>query len=58
MKQSDSQTQLNPASAQQRRLGNTVGLSRGEAQHVYRSPFTCSERFVPLQIETGSSFGR
>jgi hypothetical protein len=57
MKRSDSQTQLNSTSAQQRRLANTVVLSRVEARHVYRSPFTCFERFLPLQIETGSSFG-
>jgi hypothetical protein len=57
MKRSDSQTQLNLASAQQRRLANTVVLSRGAARHVHRSPFTCFEIFLPLQIETGSSFG-
>jgi hypothetical protein len=25
---------------------------------VYRSPFTCFKRFLPLNFKTGSSFGR
>jgi hypothetical protein len=58
MKRSDSQTQLNSELVQQWRLANTVILSRVEARHVYRSPFTYFERFLQFQIETGSSFGR
>jgi hypothetical protein len=40
MKLLDSQIQLNSASAQQRRLANTVILRHIEARHVYRSPFS------------------
>ena len=46
MKRLVSQIQLNSVSAQQRRLPNTVILR----YNVYRSPFTCFERFLPLKL--------